>query len=291
MTVGSLLSGATDRLATAEVPSPAHDARELLAHVLGRRPVLLSRTDPVTPAQAEWFTELVARRADRVPLQHLTGLAYFRHLTLAVGPGVFVPRPETEVMTGWAVDRLRERPAAAAPAVAVDLCTGSGAIAKAIATEVPGTRVHAVELSPEAYVWAERNLAGTEVALRLGDMADALPELDGTADLVIANPPYVPLDAYDSVVAEARDHDPPVSLFSGDDGLDAIRMLTATAARLLRPGGLLTFEHAEVQADDAPGVVVTSGAFGTVRDHRDLTGRPRFVTALRHGHPLAGWDE
>lgn len=290
-TVGSLVDGATARLTTAGVPSPAHDARALLAHVLQRPPVLLGRTDPVSPEQTAAFEALLTRRSDRVPLQHLTGEAPFRYLSLAVGPGAFVPRPETEVMTGWAVDRLRERSPEEPPAVVVDLCTGSGAIAKAVATEVPGCRVLAVEVSPEAHAWAERNLADTEVTLLLADMADALPELDGTVDLVICNPPYVPLEAYDSVVAEARDHDPTVALFSGDDGLDAIRVLTATAARLLRPGGLLTFEHAEVQADAAPAVVVASGAYRTVRDHVDLTGRPRFVTAVRTAAPLAGWDE
>ena len=291
MTVGALLTAATDRLTAAGVPSPAHDARELLAHVLQRRPVLLGRTDPVSPEQAERFADLLARRSARVPLQHLTGEAPFRYLTLAVGPGAFVPRPETEVMTGWAVDRLRERPAGDPPAVVVDLCTGSGAIAKAVATEVPGSRVFAVEVSADAHAWAEQNLADTHVTLLLGDMAEALPELDGTVDLVIGNPPYVPLEAYDSVVAEARDHDPTIALFSGDDGLDAIRVLTATAARLLRPGGLLTFEHAEVQAEDAPALVVASAAYRTVRDHHDLTGRPRFVTAVRTSSPLAGWDE
>jgi release factor glutamine methyltransferase len=290
-TVGALLAGATERLTAAGVPSPAHDARELLAHVLNRRPPLLGRTDAVSPEQEERFAALLARRSARVPLQHLTGEAPFRHLTLAVGPGAFVPRPETEVMTGWAIDRLRDRPADAPPAIVVDLCTGSGAIAKAVATEVPGTRVSAVELSPDAHAWAERNLAGTDVTLLLGDMVDALPELDGTVDLVICNPPYVPLDAYDSVVTEARDHDPAVALFSGHDGLDAIRVLTATAARLLRPGGLLTFEHAELQFEAAPAVVVDSGAFRTVRDHRDLTDRPRFVTAVRTASPLAGWVE
>lgn len=290
-TVGALLDGATDRLTSAGVPSPSHDARELLAHVLQRRPALLGRADPVSAARAEQFAALLARRSAREPLQHLTGEAPFRYLTLAVGPGAFVPRPETEVMTGWAIDRLRERPTVEPPPVVVDLCTGSGAIAKALATEVPICRVFAVEVSPDAYAWAERNLADTDVTLLLADMADALPELDGTVDLVIANPPYVPLDAYDSVVAEARDHDPAVALFSGDDGLDAIRVLTRTAARLLRSGGLLTFEHAEVQAEAAPGVVVASGAYRTVRDHHDLTGRPRFVTAVRTAAPLAGWTE
>ena len=290
-TVGALLDEATHRLTSAGVPSPAHDARELLSHVLHRRPMLLARTDPVSADQAERFATLLAHRSARVPLQHLTAEAHFRYLTLAVGPGAFVPRPETEVMTGWAVDRLRERPAGDPPPVVVDLCTGSGAIAKAVATEVPGSRVFAVEVSPEAHAWADRNLADTDVTLLLGDMADSLAELDGTVDLVICNPPYVPLEAYDSVVAEARDHDPTIALFSGDDGLDAIRVLTATAARLLKPGGRLTFEHAEVQVDAAPAVVVASAAYRTVRDHRDLTGRPRFVTAVRTSSPLAGWDE
>jgi len=141
-----------------------------------------------------------------------------------------------------------------------------------------------VEMSEDAARWAERNLAGTGVELHVGDMAQAVPELDGTVDLVIANPPYIPLEAFESVAPEARDHDPTVALFSGLDGLDAIKIVVEVATRLLRPAGLLTFEHADVQGDSAPAVVTASEAFTAVRDHRDLTGRPRFVTAVRRSH-------
>ena len=157
------------------------------------------------------YDALLARRAAREPLQHLTGTAYFRHVELLVGPGVFVPRPETELLAGWAIDALAdvEQP------VVVDLGTGSGAIAKAMADEVPGARVHAVELDDAAHGWAERNLAGTGVDLRHGDMADAFDDLAGTVDVVICNPPYIPLDAWESVEPEVRDHDPQLALWSG----------------------------------------------------------------------------
>ena len=283
---------ATAQLGAAGVPSPENDARLLLAHVLGRRLDPWWHQVQLSAEQAIRFTELVARRAERIPLQHLTGTAYFGHIELAVGPGVFIPRPETETMMVWAATALRRRQAdSVRPQLAVDLCTGSGAIALSLAREVPDTEIHAVELSPEALSWAERNLAGSDVRLVHADMADALPELDGTVDLVTANPPYVPLDAYDSVAVEARDHDPSLALFSGEDGLDAITVVTRVAARLLRHGGLLAFEHAEVQAESAPQIVLDSGYFAQVRDRVDLTGRPRFVTAVRNGRALAGWDE
>lgn len=284
---------AAERLRAAGVDSPENDARLLLAYVLGQtRPTPFWHQAELTPTDVDRFLALVARRAQRVPLQHLTGTAYFGHTEVAVGPGVFVPRPETETMMVWASTELAAR--AGLPddrPIAVDLCTGSGVIAKSLALAVPDAEIHAVELSAEALRWAEQNLAGTGVRLVPGDMADALPELDGTVDLVVANPPYVPLDAYDSVAVEARNYDPAVALFSGDDGLDAIRVLTRVAARLLRTGGLLAFEHAEVQAESAPQVVLDSQWFGHVRDRLDLTGRPRFVTAVRTARPLAGWVE
>ena len=153
-------------------------------------------------AQAAHFQTLINKRAHRVPLQHLTGRAHFRYLELEVGPGVFVPRPETEVMTGWAIEQLRPMVYAVARGesrrllpLVVELGTGSGAVAKSIATELTGTRVHAVELSEEAAAYAARNLADTTVELHVQDMIGALPELDGTVDLVIANPPYIPLEA------------------------------------------------------------------------------------------------
>lgn len=292
LTAGRLVREAAARLGRAGVPSPENDARLLLAHVLGERPSPWWHRREVAPAFAGAFTELVAMRAQRIPLQHLTGTAHFGHLELEVGPGVFIPRPETETMMAWASTELRARQLRhGTRQVVVDLCTGSGAIAKSLALAAPGAAVHAVELSPEALVWAERNLAGTDVRLVQADMAYALPELDDTVDLVVCNPPYVPLDAYDSVAVEARDHDPSLALFAGVDGLDAIRVLTTVAARLLRAGGLLAFEHAEVQAESAPQIVVDSRRFGQVRDRLDLTGRPRYVTAVRNDPALAGWVE
>ena len=253
----------------------------LLSYCFGCEPRDLDGKKPVDDDLRTEFEGLIARRAERVPLQHLTGRAYFRYLELVVGPGVFVPRPETEVMTGWAVDRLREMAERGLQPLAVDLGTGSGAVAKALATEVPQARVHAVEISEDALLWAGRNLENTGVTLHAADLSYALPELNGTVDLVIANPPYIPLEAFASVAPEARDHDPTVALFSGVDGLNAIREVAVTAARLLRPGGLLAVEHAEVQALSAPEVLVRNGSFETVRDHRDLAGRPRFSTARR----------
>lgn len=267
---------AAERLRAAGVASPERDADELLAHVLGVALGRLAMLEGVTDAQQEAYAGLLARRAAREPLQHLIGTAAFRHVELAVGPGVFVPRPETELLAGWAVDRARE---AGPGAVVVDLCTGSGAIARAIEDEVPDADVHAVELDPEAHRWAARNLAGTGVELRLGDLATAFDDLAGSVDVLTCNPPYVPLDAWESVAPEARDHDPHLALFSGDDGLAALRGLARRAAVLLRPGGWVGAEHADVQGGSAPGLFVATGRFEQVRDHRDLAGRPRFLTA------------
>lgn len=263
------------RLAEAGVASPDADVSLLVSHVLqvglGRLPLV----DEVSDADAATIDSLVSRRAGRVPLQHLTGQAWFRHVELAVGPGVFVPRPETELLAGWAVEAC----AGLESPVVVDLCTGSGAIAKAVADEVPSARVHAVEMDPDAHAWAERNLTGTGVDLRLGDMALAFDDLVGTVDVLVCNPPYIPLEAWESVAVEARDHDPHLALFSGDDGLDAMRVLEERGARLLRAGGVLGAEHADVQGESAPGVFVASGRWSDVRDHRDLAGRARFLTA------------
>ena len=277
-------------LEAAGVASPEHDAAELLAHVTGVPRSRLPLLDAVAPEQAARFDELVHRRAAREPLQHLTGTAYFRHVGLAVGPGVFVPRPETELLAGWALDRVAERahrPSGAGTQdrrpVVVDLCTGSGAIALSLADELPGrgvdAEVHAVELGEDAHAWATRNLAGTGVDLRLGDMDGSFPDLDGRVDVVVCNPPYIPLTEFEGVVAEARDHDPALALWSGDDGLDAMRVLERTAARLLAPGGWVGAEHADVQGESAVAVFAATGRWTEVRDHHDLAGRPRFVTA------------
>ena len=163
--------------------------------------------------------------------------------------------------------------------VVVDLCTGSGAIALSIATEVPEAQVHAVELGEDAFAWAQRNLAGSGVDLRHGDMADAFADLDGTVDVLLCNPPYIPLEAFESVAVEARDHDPHLALFSGDDGLDAMRVLERVAARLLRDGGVVGAEHADVQGEAAPAVFRRTGRWRDVKDHVDLAGRNRYLTA------------
>ncbi len=274
-----LLRAATARLAEAGVPSPGADARVLLAHVRGLALGALTLAAEPTAEESRRFDELVARRAAREPLQHLTGTAAFRHVELAVGPGVFVPRPETELLAGWAVDRAREVAATGGTPVAVDLCTGSGAVALSLVSEVPDARVHAVELDESAHGWASRNLAGSGADLRWGDMADAFPDLDGAVDVVVGNPPYIPLTAFESVAPEVRDHDPALALWSGDDGLDAMRVLERVAARLLRLGGWVGAEHADAQAASAPAVFSQAGCWTDVRDHVDLAGRARFVTA------------
>jgi len=271
------IARATWRLQQAGVDSPGTDAELLVAHVLGMSRGRVGLADDLTPEQAHDLEALVVRRARREPLQHLLGTAAFRYVEVEVGPGVFVPRPETELLAGWAVDRLRGLEAP----VAVDLCTGSGAIALALATEVPHATVHAVELSDTACEYARRNLSGTEVDLRCGDIATAFPDLDGAVDVVVANPPYIPLDAYASVAVEAREYDPPLALWSGQDGLDTIRVVEDVAARLLCPGGWVGCEHADVQGEAAPAVFVRSGRWAQVRDRTDLARRPRFVTASR----------
>jgi release factor glutamine methyltransferase len=276
-----LVALAAERLAAAGIESSTYDARVLLAHVLGIGLGELALVESIGADQQAAYDDLVARRATREPLQHLTGTAAFRHVELQVGPGVFVPRPETELLAGWAVDEARGLGSADPnrEVVVVDLCTGSGAIAKAVAHEVPTARVYAVELDEGAHAWAARNLAGTGVELRHGDMATAFEELAGRVDIVVCNPPSIPLDAWESVAAEARDHDPHLALFSGDDGLVAMRVLERRAALLLRPGGLVGAEHADVQGTSAPEVFSRAGRWGEVRDHRDLAGRPRYLTA------------
>lgn len=270
-----VLASAAVRLREAGVASPDHDAAELLAHVLGTDRSRLFLVDEVGGADLAAYDALVARRAAREPLQHLTGTAWFRHVSVEVGPGVFTPRPETELLAGWAVDAAT---AVEAPVV-VDLCTGSGVIAKSVATEVPSAAVHAVEADPPAYAWALRNLAGTGVDLRRGDLATAFDDLLGQVDVVVCNPPYVPLEAWESVAPEARDHDPHLALFAGADGLDAIRVLAVRAADLLRPGGVVGVEHADVQGASVPALFSATGRWTEVRDHADLTGRPRYTTA------------
>ncbi|WP_150308438.1 peptide chain release factor N(5)-glutamine methyltransferase [Planctomonas psychrotolerans] len=284
LTVKALRQGAIDDLAAAGVLDPEVDAELLIAHVLGAsrgRVQSLGIMDaPVDDADASEVRALVRRRAAREPLQHITGRAPFRSLDLAVGPGVFVPRPETEGVAQIAIDALR---AAAAPSpLAVDLGTGSGAIALALATEVPHSRVVAIEKSPDAHAWASRNVAefaSTNVTLLLADLADAPHEYDGCASVVASNPPYIPSAAIPRD-PEVRLFDPELALYGGEDGLDVVRAVSVTAARLLHAGGTLVIEHGELQGAEIRQLLLADG-WQAAATHRDLTGRDRVTTALR----------
>jgi release factor glutamine methyltransferase len=274
------IDDAQKRLAEAGVASARHDAETLAAFVLGCPRSRLMVAGDLSAGQNVVFRELVARRAARVPLQHLTGSAAFRYLEVAVGPGVFVPRPETEVVAGWCVAALREPARTHAPIV-VDLCTGSGAIALSIAQEVRGATVHAVERESAAHGWAKRNTMGTRVIVHHADAAEALAELEGTVDLVVANPPYLPETVRDQVDPEVRDHDPDAALWGGPDGLDGPRMIEAAARRLLRDGGLVAVEHGDHQGFSVAEMFRGSGEWSHIVVRQDLAGRDRFVTARR----------
>ncbi|MGH8824451.1 MAG: peptide chain release factor N(5)-glutamine methyltransferase [Jiangellaceae bacterium] len=275
ITVRQAVKRATRVLAAAGVPSPRHDAEALAAHVLGVVRGELVRHETLDGAA---FDALVARRAAREPLQHLIGRAAFRHIEVEVGPGVFVPRPETEVTAGAAIEVARTLDRA----LVVDLYAGSGAIALAVADEVPDAEVHAVESEDAAIAWMRRNVAGSRVVAHHADVERCLLELTGTVDVVVANPPYVPLGA-DVRDPEVAMHDPAVALWSGPDGLDAMRVLERTTARLLRPGGYLFAEHADVQGVSAPALFADPARWVDVADHTDLAGRPRFLSARRTG--------
>jgi release factor glutamine methyltransferase len=284
ISIRALREGAVAALTEAGVPDPGVDAELLIGHVLGLGRGEVQAKVAMNAAIGELdeaaITALVARRAKREPLQHLTGRAPFRNLYLAVGPGVFVPRPETEQVAQFAIDALA---ASASPApIAVDLGTGSGAIAIAMATEVPRARVFAVERSPEAHHWAGRNVVESgagNLELVLGDLADALPELDGQVAVVISNPPYVPNDAVPRD-PEVRLFDPAMALYGGEDGLDLVRAVSHTGLRLLHPGGTLVIEHGELQGADIRDLLTADG-WRAPATHRDLLGRDRATTALR----------
>lgn len=282
--LSTLVRRAVDVLGRAGVADPDVDAELLAGHVLdqprGGVQAAMIRGDVLAAADAERFDALVARRASREPLQHLTGTAPFRHLELRVGPGVFVPRPETESVAQLAIDLLR---AAATPApVAVDLGTGSGAIALAMATEVPHARVFAAENSVEAYIWTKENFA--EVAadnahLAFIDLARAFPELDGTVSVVASNPPYVP-DAAIPRDPEVRFFDPPAALYGGADGLDVVRVLSEVGLRLAHQGGSIVIEHGEWQGAAIREILAADG-WRSAATHPDLTMRDRATTAIR----------
>ncbi|GEL99352.1 peptide chain release factor N(5)-glutamine methyltransferase [Cellulomonas terrae] len=281
----ALVEGASRILADAGVQSPRHDATALAAHVLGQERLELVLAPPVPDGFAEEYAGLVERRRNREPLQHLVGSTGFRYLTLLVEPGVFVPRPETEVVAQVAI----EEAARLTDPLVVDLCCGAGGIALSVATEVPGARVVAVDLSVEAVDLTRRNAVAVQADVRVehGDVADPalLHELDGTVDVLVANPPYIPPDA-EPVDPEVRDHDPDLALYGGGaDGLDVPRAVLRAAARLLVPGGLLVMEHAEVQDAAAREAARATGAFEAIESRPDLTGRPRMLVARRAVQP------
>ena len=282
MKLSEALSYATERLSLASVPSPQADATWLLCHVLDTdRSDLLTRItfdQELTPEQLDAFEAALARREKREPLQHITGTAAFRSLELSVGPGVFVPRPETEQVVQYAIDYLRQLPT---PGVAIDLGTGSGAIAIAVAKEVPQAKVFAVELSESAHAYAAKNIVanGVTVELRLGAMQEVVSDLVGSLDVVISNPPYIP-NAAIPIDPEVRNYDPELALYGGEDGLDVIRDISGIAAALLRPGGLLVLEHADGQSDDIRELLLTDGWLN-VSAFQDATMRYRTITAIR----------
>ena len=271
-------------LAAAGVPSPKVDAELLAGHLLGVGPGRVrAMVLGDTPAPSG-YAELVAERAQRIPLQHITGVAHFRYLELAVGPGVFIPRPETESVVQLVIDWLKDAAPSAHPKV-VDLGTGSGAIAGSIAHEVPAAEVHAVEFSEFAHAWAAKNLLPLGVRLVRGDLRDALPEHNGTFDVVVSNPPYIPAEAVPNE-PEVALHDPPEALYGGGaDGMELPAAAAASAARLLVPGGYFVMEHAEVQAGWIAAMLERSGVWSGVRTHLDLNGRERATSAVRKPAP------
>jgi release factor glutamine methyltransferase len=270
------VTAATAILRDAGVPSPRVDAELLADHLLnvglGRLRAMMLGDAPAP----EGYEALVAERASRIPLQHITGVAHFRYLELAVGPGVFIPRPETESVVQLVIDHVKDM---AQPRI-VDLGTGSGAIAGSIAHEVPGAEVHAVEFSPFAHAWAAKNLAPLGVHLVLGDLRNALQELNGTVDVVVSNPPYIPSEAIPNE-PEVALHDPPEALYGGGaDGMELPTAAAASAARLLVPGGYFVMEHAEVQAEWIAAMLGRSGSWTRISTHRDLNGKERATSAV-----------
>jgi len=304
-------------LADAGIDSAEADAVALAACVLKTTTSEVHKLMIMGAPAPDGLDDLVAERARRVPLQHLTGKAGFRRLELSVGPGVFVPRFETEFVVGLAITHLRTSRDGAGksgpnlgtvrstvprfettlPAhslglpsgihhdltVVVDLCTGSGAIALAIKDEVPAAEVYGVELSDLAHAWAIRNRddLGLDVDIRLGDATRAFPDLEACVDVVVSNPPYIPVGSIPND-PEVRDHDPEVALYGGSpDGLRIPLQVAARAGVLLRPGGFFVMEHADVQGDSLPAALRTTGLWQDIQDHEDLNGRPRAVTAVR----------
>jgi release factor glutamine methyltransferase len=281
------IDSATALLAAAGIDSARFDAEQLAAHLTGTDRGRLTLIESIDDEFFGRYRDVVAARSRRVPLQHLIGTAAFGPVVLHVGPGVFIPRPETEAVLAWVTaQRLDTRP------VIVDLCTGSGALAVALAQHRPAARVIGIDDSDAALEYARRNTEGTGVELVHADVTTPglLPELDGRVDLVVANPPYVP----DSVVLEPEvaQHDPPHAVFGGPDGMTVIDALVRLAGRWLRAGGLFAVEHDDTTSARTVELVESTGLFDDIKSRQDLAGRPRFVTARRRGHhPVAGEGE
>jgi len=271
------IDAATEVLARAGVGSPRVDAELLAAHVAGTDRGRLTLIEPGVDF-VERYERIVAKRAERVPLQHLTGTAPFGSVTVEVGPGVFIPRPETEALLEWALAQpLSQQP------LVVDLCTGSAALALALWNHRPEARIIAVDDSDEALGYARCNVAGTSVELVRADVstADLLNELDGSVDLLVANPPYIP-DGI-QLEPEVAQHDPPHALFGGGDGMVVINHIVDVAARLLRSGEFCGVEHDDTTCDRTVEAFTRAGRFGQISARHDFAGRPRFVTAVRGG--------
>ena len=311
-TIRDVLFDAERRLAAVGVPSPSIDAAEIVAFAMGTTRSHLILLDPIGSDERVQIERLLTKRLSRVPLQHLIGTVGFRYLDVSVGMGVFIPRPETELVAEAAIREIKLQPEGAR--IAVDLCTGSGAIAIALGTEAKGSIIHGVELSNDAIVWTRRNVAAYEERLSeagsrvevihddaalVADPGHALATLAGQVAVVVSNPPYVPSGMVPRE-PEVRDHEPTIALYGGEDGLDVVRGVLRTAAILLRPGGLLVVEHSDMQglaagpkgvpgaaremvADEElstmTGLLPGDAVWTRITDRIDLTGRPRFTLA------------
>lgn len=278
MRVREAIAAAAATLAEAGIDSARTDAELLAAHAAGADRGRLMLLDPPDAGFYDRFGDAVAARARRIPLQHITGTTAFGTVSLEVGPGVFIPRPETECLLEWALAQLLP-----SDPVIVDLCTGSGALAVALSAARPGARVIAVDDDDTALDYARRNAQGTPVELVRGDVTGAglLGDLTGAVDLVVANPPYIPAGSV--LEPEVADHDPAHALFGGPDGMTVIRPIVGHAARWLKPHGHLAVEHDDSTASATVDTICATGLFTAITSHRDLSGRPRFVTARRAG--------
>jgi release factor glutamine methyltransferase len=280
--VSELLSESSSKLKEAGVTSAIVDTELLACYCLGisrsELGIMVATSQPFPAESIEHFESALARRVARQPLQHITGTAPFRHLELKVGPGVFTPRPETEQVVGFALERISN---SASPLI-VDLCAGSGAIAISLATEISGSTVFAVEKSREAFSYLRDNAASYGLAesnLRNEDLVDSLQDLDGQVDLVISNPPYIPDDAI-PIDLEVQLHEPSMSLYGGLDGLDVVRQILGRAMKLLKPGGLLVMEHADSQSRAISKLLLAEGWIEIIT-RADLAGKDRMIAALK----------